>query len=432
MPDEKPPNDAEKTLARLKEVSGTLDAATRSARRAAEIAAALEPSSAVQRALREIGDTRVLDLAKGSPALGALRAFENSGIGRVMEMVEKERALMRVAAEPLEELRRLGIIDPPWKRHLDEIGQAMTVYNTRFRLPEIAETARLIAEFQTSSPLMDVLKRYGEETSAVRRAMEGMRTPWLDIHEHVHSLAGFAGLQGIGRALGSMPAFGEELTAALRVDLGDWRDRITWPEGIFSDVSLRAQFYVERGFDPALSDFPAEAFEESLDIAGLTDQPPLLVELYGPPVPRASSDEEEEGLLRTNTAHDWLQRLESQMRRFIDTQMTRQFGADWPRRRLPNGMHDQWQEKKQKAGGSGTSLPLIAYADFTDYEGIICKRDNWREVFAIFFGRVESVRESFQRLYPVRVATMHARIITQDDEVFLYAEVRRLVRAITP
>jgi hypothetical protein len=89
MSDEKPPNGAEKELARLKEVSGTLDAATRSARRAAEIAAALGPSSSLHRALRDIGDTRVLDVAKVSAALDGLRTFENSGIGRVMEMMER-------------------------------------------------------------------------------------------------------------------------------------------------------------------------------------------------------------------------------------------------------------------------------------------------------------------------------------------------------
>src|SRR5687768_8923575 len=46
----------------------------------------------------------------------------------------------------------------------------------------------------------------------------------------------------------------------------------------------------------------------------------------------------------------------------------------------------------------------------------------------MFFGRPESVRESFQRLYPIRLDTMHARPITQDDELLLYVETRRLVK----
>jgi hypothetical protein len=46
----------------------------------------------------------------------------------------------------------------------------------------------------------------------------------------------------------------------------------------------------------------------------------------------------------------------------------------------------RWQEKKRKAmQAGGKDWPLIAYADFTDYERVICKGDNWREVFAVFF-----------------------------------------------
>lgn len=47
-----------------------------------------------------------------------------------------------------------------------------------------------------------------------------------------------------------------------------------------------------------------------------------------------------------------------------------------------------------------------------------------------YFERQESVRESFQRLYPVRNDTMHARPITQDDELLLYVEGKRLMRRI--
>jgi hypothetical protein len=61
-------------------------------------------------------------------------------------------------------------------------------------------------------------------------------------------------------------------------------------------------------------------------------------------------------------------------------------------------------------------------------EGIICRTDNWRQVFATFFNRPESVRESLQRLYPIRLDTMHARLITQDDELYLHVEVMRLFK----
>ena len=54
-----------------------------------------------------------------------------------------------------------------------------------------------------------------------------------------------------------------------------------------------------------------------------------------------------------------------------------------------------------------------------------------KEVFGAIFGRPESVRKSFQRLHPIRICTMHARPITQDDQLFLYVEVRRLMKAVS-
>ena len=38
--------------------------------------------------------------------------------------------------------------------------------------------------------------------------------------------------------------------------------------------------------------------------------------------------------------------------------------------------------------------------------------------------------ESFQRLFPVRIATMHARLINWDDELLLLVETKRVLRAI--
>lgn len=73
--------------------------------------------------------------------------------------------------------------------------------------------------------------------------------------------------------------------------------------------------------------------------------------------------------------------------------------------------------------------PLICYADFTDYILVITKRDNW-PLFARWFKRVESVRESFQRLYPIRLDTMHDRSIAEPDELLLLVETRRLMDAI--
>ena len=184
------------------------------------------------------------------------------------------------------------------------------------------------------------------------------------------------------------------------------------------------------GFDANLTDLPMAAFREAVELADIRSERPSLVESYGPPVPSPAANEEA-AFARTNEAHDWLQRFESHLRRFIDVEMARQFGAEWPRHRLPHGMYHKWKAKQDAAARERRpQRPLVAYADFTDYSRIIMRKDNWRQVFASYFGRPENVRESFQRLHPIRRDAMHARLISQDDELLLYVEVKRIMRAI--
>jgi hypothetical protein len=386
-----------------------------------------------QRQLAQHVESLTLAARFCSPATETIRVLDESlGVRRLMERISCQDQLLRAVAGPIEELRQAGLFnsESPLRREMERASQLLADYEGRFRLPEINEASRLVEQLR-ASPVAETLKRYAEEASGIQRAIEAMRSPWLNVDDALRSIGGFAELQGIGHALSVMPAFGERLTEALRIDLGDWQDAISWPEPIFTDLIARGDFYLERGFDPALTDFPGPAFRESLDLAGLRCAPPPLVPRYNPPIPRSDDEEEEEGLIRTNTAHDWLQRLESQLRRFIDQAMTTAFGADWARHRLPNGLCEKWQEKKHQAEEHGGSeWPLICYADFTDYELVICKRDNWRELFAPFFGRPESVRESLQRLYPIRICTMHSRPITHDDELLLYVEAQRLWKVI--
>ena len=90
-----------------------------------------------------------------------------------------------------------------------------------------------------------------------------------------------------------------------------------------------------------------------------------------------------------------------------------------------------WLGKQATAVQAGRPvLPLVAYADFNDYPAIITRADNWTAVFVRVFGRQELVRESFQRMRPLRHDTAHARGFTSEDELYLRVEVRRLRTAI--
>lgn len=347
-----------------------------------------------------------------------------SGIEQLLETWERQEALIRGSLfGPLQQLR---IWDGHLKSEMDHLRGAVTAFQARFHVPTEPDVISRLREFYENLASED--RRRRQDLSVFCNAALRMQSPWLDMQEPWRSISGLSGLHGIGEVLQSGPAFGPELSETLRLDLGDWRKKIAWPTEIFTDLGVRADFYVDLGFNADLTYFPEEAFRECLRDAGIFRERPSLAESYGMPVAAAEKAEEEEGFDRNNQAHDWLQRLETQIRQFIDKMMTEEFGPDWPKHRLPNGVHEQWRDRKQQEAMQGRSggHPLIAYADFTDYERVICKRDNWR-VFEPFFHSRESVRESFQRLYPIRVDTMHARPINQDDELLLYVESRRLI-----
>lgn len=68
-------------------------------------------------------------------------------------------------------------------------------------------------------------------------------------------------------------------------------------------------------------------------------------------------------------------------------------------------------------------IPLIEFSDFTHYEKILCRGDNWNGVFAQVFDRKESLSESMRPLYPVRITVKHTRPITAMDLLCMKCEV---------
>lgn len=383
-----------------------------------------------QEALRQRDDFMKSVGSSIEPASAALKALgSNPGLRRLILDLDRHRDVMRAALGPLEELRRNGMFDrlSGLAGEVAHTQQALADYHAQFQLPQVVEVARLLKQFEESSVVAQI-RRFSEQAGEIQRAMEAMGTPWLDMQNRLQSFGGFAELQSIGLAMQQLPTFGERLADQLRAGLGDWQQTISWPETIFSDMLARTAFYADRGLNSRLTDFPAEAFRQSAAIAGLTGEPPPLIELYRG---ESAEHEEEAGFERTNAAHDRLQRFETQLRNFINDKMTAAFGEGWIKGRVPGEIHQRWRDKRDAAREKGErEWPLLAYADFTDYVPIMTRNDNWTAVFKPVFRRVEFVTESFQRLYPIRICTMHARLITQDDELYLYVETKRVLAAI--
>lgn len=326
--------------------------------------------------------------------------------------------MLRTVAGPLDELLSGGALHTAFARELRQTARWLAEYGERFRLADPGHVSRLVTQLGAA------------QTNSAVEGLAAMKNPWLDAENELGSVQRILELRQVGEVIGGHATFSESVADRVRRWLGDWRMSVAWPDDIWRDLAARANFYDGLGFDANLTDLPTAAFREAVELADIRSERPSLVESYGPPVPLPEANEEA-AFARTNEAQDWLQRFESHLRRFIDVEMARQFGAEWPRHRLPHGMYHKWRAKQDAAAREGRPpRTLVAYADFTDYSRIIMRKDNWGQVFASYFGRPENVRESFQRLHPIRRDAMHARLISQDDELLLYVEVKRIMRAI--
>lgn len=334
---------------------------------------------------------------------------------KLSEELDRHRKFFEV---PLERAWRVGAFAPGVSEAIRAGLTAAQVHRIAhigaFRLPQVNEIETLA---RRAAEAAELTRRTFAKT-ALEVEMARMHQPWLRVGAEAASARGFSEILAIGHGVAKRRPFGDGLVEALRGPLGDWRDPISSASDRWLDDGARTAFYLDRGFDSALTNFAAPAFDASLRIARLrTDQ--------------AQEEGEDQGADRADEAFATLRAFEIAVRRFLDSVMTEAFGNAWIRQRLPPNMLDEWKTKREKAKASGRfENSLISYADFSDYQRIIDRADNWEDVFKRIFGRREDVRESFQRLYPIRIATMHSRIITLDDELYLRVETRRILKAI--
>ena len=389
------------------------------------------------------------------------RALElSSGIGSMGEMIKASRgmdSIYRSAFEPASELakehlRNMDLIagkniskefaaaEATLERissQSQNLGLTHALSAERFRMPFAAEISSTIAS--AVAALSGVtMGRYSPAFDRLQTIIGDIRSPWVDLENARHSYAGIAKLAGLSVAVAGHP-FDTESSNAIRSVLGDWRTR-SIPEEISTDSILRDRFYVENGFDVELVAPPEPAFTESLQATRLLRQDLLSPHVSENAIDLHQGESKEEQSLRNRMqdAHGLLWRLERDLREFIELVMTGRYGQDWPRKRLPGNpipqtnrtMYDSWIYKCSKAPKQAGGVRLIDYADFTDYEPIIVKGDNWTEVFEAYFHNKQSLIESLRRLYPVRVETMHGRSISKIEFTFTNAEVIRLLVAL--
>jgi hypothetical protein len=176
-------------------------------------------------------------------------SFKNLGLAFLADSTRFGETL-RLAMGPLAEMQQSGFFAAFANQpRIDALQAELGTFETRFRLPDFTEVARLVEGFGENN-MTASLAKYSVDFSGLQLAMESMRTPWLDVMGEMGSVKGFAEIQSIGQAVAKFGAFDENLPSILRTRLGDWREPITWRPEIFSDLAVRSDFYVSLGFNP--------------------------------------------------------------------------------------------------------------------------------------------------------------------------------------
>ena len=379
---------------------------------------------------RELADLRasfdpVLELA--SERARELFVFQKyTDIGRAFEQMTgiTSHAGIQRALEGFEKFGRQIVPDDATIRLLQE---ATAKIHESFRLPEMGEFAKLHDKIAGLSSL----NSFGLDVAQIQAAMDSVRSPWVNKLRVLESFEGFTDLSALGKAIRSAPY---ELPTVERIRhiLGDWSEL---PGGVADDALGREEVYLERGMDTGIIAIPEPAFTESLNATHVVSIELLLpdADTFEFEVEQQLPREGEALFRRAERARSLVARFEEAVRRYLLAVMTQKYGPRWEKERTPeNGkMFDRWNEKRERAIKNGEqSYELIYYADFTDYCSIITKGDNWKELFSPVFRDADTIRVSFRRIEPVRVAVMHSRPISKGDLLYLATEITHVLTAI--
>jgi len=236
-------------------------------------------------------------------------------------------------------------------------------------------------------------------------------------------------LTSIGSALKQFHPFDVGFTESLRADLGDWRQAPEPDPVVLVDPVQRGQYYVEQGFNEALTDFPEEALAEGLAAAELGSN--YLENLNVEDVlPRGLDAQAEAGAQRALYCFQSLRQLEVELRDFVHRLMAEKFGTDWVSLHVDTVTRQKWADKQTAARKAGRPFErLIDAADFNDYGPTMCRKEPWK-LFEPYFRLKESLNESLRRVGLLRLDTMHARSVSKKDVVYVAVETTRLLDAI--
>lgn len=255
--------------------------------------------------------------------------------------------------------------------------------------------------------------RDGDRMARLRDQMLRIRQPWVDADDPARSVAGYIEAKAMASAVTSAPPESRAVVAAVRAELGDYRDSEPVPDLVAGDPLLRAGLRLDIGFNSDLSSLPP-----AIIAAIFAD--------FGGGVPR--NVEADPDALEI-VVHQRARRAELKLRRFIEQRMQAAYGPYWYKQNVPDEARREWRRRRQVDLDNGRKPSrLFDYAGFEDYRTIIENAANWTNVFEPVFKVKTSILESLRRLSLIRNPDAHIRVVTIEDFIDLWSESRRIDR----
>ncbi|MCX7361284.1 MAG: Swt1 family HEPN domain-containing protein [Alphaproteobacteria bacterium] len=126
-----------------------------------------------------------------------------------------------------------------------------------------------------------------------------------------------------------------------------------------------------------------------------------------------------------------LREVEQGLRRLIEEKLTELSGPDWVTRIVAGDVRKRWENGQQLDREANRQvLSAIHYSNFMELADLIVQKKNWLEAFAPIFKNRDDIVTSLRRLHPVRLALAHNRPLGVADQLLLWSEATRVLRAL--
>jgi tetratricopeptide (TPR) repeat protein len=207
------------------------------------------------------------------------------------------------------------------------------------------------------------------------------------------------------------------------------------PESAATHNNLGAAYAQNDLLDRALKEFEkATQLDPSLEIAreNLVKTQKLKLTFKGK-IPIRKRKTIYPGLFRDSKAYTIFNKLENELRIFLQEEMEQTFGKNWWRQKIPPDIQKDCLEKKTneakdltRLGKEVKDLHPIYYSDFIHFLPIITKRDNWKQIFSSYFYDESWIKTRLQELnIIIRRPVAHTRRVLAPRDIRMleiYAE----------